>query len=133
MQSSRTNLPILTSYAITASLFALSLAIHDALTFHPGGEFGSPTATFVFILGLWGVVAFAFGVLPLVFIFAALTGLHRVARLPWLVGGLYGLLYLGGTGIGGAPLPTSLTAAALVSPLAFVLAYRSRPEATPGA
>jgi hypothetical protein len=133
MRTSRTNLPILASYALVVVVAALSLATHDALTFRPGGEFGSPAASFVFTLVIWGVVALTLGTMPLILIFAALSGFGRLARLPWLVGALYGLLFVGGTGIGGTPFAASLAAAALVSPLVVVLAYRSRSADAPSA
>jgi hypothetical protein len=133
MAAPRTNIPILFAYAAVVFLAALAIATYSALTFRPGGEFGSRTGTFLFNLFIWAVWALSIGALPLALIGVALTALGRLARLPWLIGTIYGLLFVGGTGIGHAPSAASLLAAALVSPLALVLSLRTPRVVSPGA
>jgi hypothetical protein len=133
MAAPRTNIPILFAYAAVVFLTALAIATYSALTFRPGGEFGSRTGTFLFIFLIWAVGALSIGALPLALIGVALTALGRLARLPWLIGTIYGLLFVGGTSIGHAPSAASLLAAALASPLALVLSLRTPRVLSPGA
>jgi hypothetical protein len=128
MRAPRTNIPIFVTYAALVVAVTLAFASHQALTSKPNGEFGTPAATFFFVLVVWGGSSLLIGFLPLTLIFGVLG--ERVARLPWLIGLVYGLVFILGSAIGHEPVIAGLAAAALVLPLALVLARRSHAEGT---
>jgi len=133
MRASDTYTTIFFSYASVVVASALALATHDALTFKPGSEFGSPAGTFAFMLIARGGFILILGALPLALAVASLSIFGRPVRLPALVGVLYGIVLVFESGIGVAPVVAGFVALALIVPLFLVLARRSRPAATLGA
>jgi hypothetical protein len=132
MRTSDSYTPIFISYAGVVVASALALATHDALTFKPGGEFGSPAGIFAFMLIVLGGFMLILGALPLALAVAFLSTFGRPVRLPALVGALYGIVFVFGSGTGGVPVVAGFVALALLAPLLLVLARRRRAEATPG-
>jgi len=89
----------LVGFAVVVIAAAVSLAIRDAGSFHPGGEFASAWQSAEFDLLTWGIVlVFSGGAFALVTFFLIPSG--RVLPLPLVVGLVCGAAVVASFGFG---------------------------------